>query len=145
MNLVILEGWCVGSIPQTSGELIDPANSLEELEDPDGEWRGYANEHLKGSYAQLFEQLDALVFLKAPDFASVHRWRLEQEEKLAASRCEDVSHIMDAQQIARFIQHFERITKANLAQLPQLADVVLELDENHDCVRCCYAGGSVDQ
>ena len=135
VDLIILEGWCVGSKPQANGELETPINSLEEKEDASGEWRAYVNEQLKGPYARLFAQLDALVFLQVPSFDAVHRWRMEQEEKLAASAPEDASGIMDSHQIARFIQHYERITRNDLAILPQSADVVLELDENHDCVR----------
>ena len=135
VDLIILEGWCVGSKPQANGELETPINSLEEKEDASGEWRAYVNEQLKGPYARLFAQLDALVFLQVPSFDAVHRWRLEQEEKLLASAPEDAPGIMDSQQIARFIQHYERITRNDLAVLPQLADVVLELDENHTCIR----------
>jgi D-glycerate 3-kinase len=132
VDLLILEGWCVGSKPQANSELETPINSLEEYDDASGEWRTYVNEQLKGPYARLFAQLDALVFLKVPSFDAVHRWRLEQEEKLAASMPKDKTGIMDSHQIARFIQHYERITRNDLAILPQSADVVLELDENHE-------------
>jgi D-glycerate 3-kinase len=135
VDLVILEGWCVGSEPQADDELQDPVNSLEENEDTGGEWRAYVNEALKGTYAQLFAQLDALVYLRAPGFDAVYRWRLEQEEKLAACAPEHGSEIMNHEQIAHFVQHFERITRSDFAVLPNSAEVVLELDDNHDCKR----------
>ncbi len=138
VDLIILEGWCVGSKPQPDDELLRPVNSLERDEDPSGEWRHYINEQLKGSYADLFAQLDTLIFLRAPDMGAVRRWRLEQEEKLSAATPADAGSVMDSEQVARFVQFFERLTKENLVSLPEIADVVLELDYNHDCRRSYY-------
>jgi len=45
---------------------------------------------------------------------------------------------MSSKEIEHFIQHFERLTKANLATLPAIAEVVLALDNNHDCIRSLY-------
>ena len=42
---------------------------------------------------------------------------------------------MDEQQIAEFIQHYERITRRNLDKIGEVADVVLELDEYHSVRR----------
>jgi D-glycerate 3-kinase len=134
VDLIILEGWCVGSTAQPIGELAEPINELEETEDDAGKWRAFVNDQLTGVYAQLFARLDALIFLQVPGFEVVHRWRLLQEEKLAASKPEETSGIMNARQLVRFIQHYERITRTSLAVLPDLADVVLELDESHNCV-----------
>jgi len=78
------------------------------------------------------------VFLQAPSFGAIHRWRLEQEQKLAASAPSDASGIMNGEQVAEFIQYYERITRNNLAVMPGIADVVLELDETHDCVASHY-------
>ena len=138
VDLIILEGWCVGSKPQPDDRLVQPVNSLERDEDPSGEWRRYVNEQLKGSYADLFAQLDTLIFLRAPDMGAVHRWRLEQEEKLSAATPADSGSVMDSEQVARFVRFFERLTKENLVSLPEIADVVLELDYNHDCRRSYY-------
>jgi D-glycerate 3-kinase len=135
VDLVIFEGWCVGSMPQPAGELALPVNRLEADEDSDGTWRHYVNEQLASAYAELFGMLDALVFLQAPGFDAIHRWRLEQEVKLAASAGAGATHIMDEAGVSRFIQHYERITRHNLAQLPERADVVLALDESHAVTR----------
>ena len=139
INLIILEGWCVGCAPQADYDLLEPINLLEREEDASGEWRRYVNDQIKGIYTDLFATLDALIFLQAPNFDAVYRWRLEQEEKLAAVTSSNAAGIMNSKQIARFIQHYERITRVNLAILPGSADVVLELNENHDCVRSSYA------
>ena len=138
LDLVILEGWCIGSIAQDDSELAEPVNELERDRDPAAVWRGYVNDRLKSDYAALFARLDALAFLMAPDFEAIFRWRLQQEQKLAASAAEDTSGIMSEQQIEEFIQFYERITRDNLERLPGIADVVLELDESHDCVASRY-------
>ena len=82
--------------------------------------------------------MDALIFLQAPNLDAVYRWRLEQEKKLAASSPGQAPGVMNSQQITHFMQHFERLTRVNLATLPGIADVVLELNQNHDCVRSRY-------
>ena len=139
IDLIILEGWCVGCTAQAGDDLLDPINLLEREEDASGTWRLYVNDQIEGSYTALFATLDALIFLQAPNFAAVYRWRLEQEKKLAAVTANHAAGIMNAKQIAHFMQHYERLTRMNLATLPATADVVLELNENHDCVRSCYA------
>ena len=138
IDLIILEGWCVGCTAQAGAELLEPINILEREEDASGAWRRYVNAQIEGSYTDLFATLDALIFLQAPNFDAVYRWRLEQEKKLAAVTANHAVGIMNAKQIAHFMQHYERLTRMNLATLPATADVVLELDEHHDCVRSCY-------
>ena len=134
VDVIILEGWCVGSIAQPDDELDTPVNALERTEDPDGRWRRYVNECLRSDYAAIFAELDALVFLQAPDFEAILRWRVEQERKLAASAGPDAEGLMNERQVADFIRYFERITRDNLHTVGSNADIVLELDEYHDCV-----------
>ena len=138
VNLVILEGWCVGSEAEPASSLAGPVNELESSRDPDGAWRRYVNQRLASDYAALFAKLDALVFLQAPGFDAIYRWRLEQEHKLVESRPGDTSGIMDDQQISEFIQYYERITRNNLVTIRNSADVVLELDEYHNVVASHY-------
>ena len=107
-------------------------NRLEAEEDALGIWRHYVNDALSEGYQSLFEQLDLLVLLKIPDFAAVIEWRTLQERKLAA-QSEDLTDakIMDAEAIKRFIMHYERLTRWNLETLPDWADLVLEIGEDH--------------
>lgn len=139
IDMILLEGWCVGTTNQQDCELTQPVNSLEEREDASGSWRHYVNTQLKQAYAELFAQLDALIFLRAPGFGAIRRWRMEQEEKLAESLSGSAEGVMSADQILVFIQHYERLTRWNLEILPSSAEVVLELNENHDCVRSSYS------
>ncbi len=134
VDLVILEGWCVGTVAQADVDLAQAINALEREEDADGAWRSYVNDRLKANYSRIFSRLDALVFLRAPSFDAILRWRLEQEEKLAEVSATGSSGLMNREQIERFIQFYERLTRSNLATLPGIADVVFTLDETHSIV-----------
>lgn len=132
-DILLLEGWCVGAIAQTPAALDEPVNALERDQDKAGIWRRYVNAQLEGPYRNLFEQLDLLAFLKAPNFEQVHAWRREQEVKLAATllaqRRDLVSSaVMDDAALDRFIMHYERLTRHILAEMHRRADVVVELD-----------------
>jgi D-glycerate 3-kinase len=130
-RIVILEGWCVGARAQPAAELATPVNTLEREEDPQGTWRHYVNTALAGPYRALFDRLSPLVMLAAPSFEVVRDWRGEQEHKLrerVASAGGDASRVMDDAQIARFISHYERVTRHILAEMPARADHLICLD-----------------
>lgn len=126
-DVLIFEGWCVGARPQAPEDLADPVNALEAIEDPDGIWRSYVNAALGGAYQDLFARIDFLVLLAAPGFEVVEQWRLQQEEDLARAGGPS-SHVMNAADIARFIQHYERLTRYILTEMPSRADLVVRLD-----------------
>lgn len=132
VDVIILEGWCVGIKPQPVLALRDPINSLEENHDGLGIWRNFVNTELAGAYQQLFSLIDYQVLLKAPSFDCVFHWRLEQESKLRASTLADTSGIMTDTQIATFIQHYQRLTEHALATLPASCDTVFNLNEDRD-------------
>jgi D-glycerate 3-kinase len=138
IDLVVLEGWCVGSAAEPDDRLERPVNALERTRDADGRWRRYVNGRLAADYAELFETLDALVVLRAPSFEAILRWRIEQEHKLAASAEPGAPGIMNDAQVREFIAYFERVTRNNLDSVGSNADIVLELDEYHDCVALRY-------
>jgi D-glycerate 3-kinase len=129
-ELVIIEGWCVGARPQVAEALRDPVNVLEAQDDPDGVWRRYANDALAGSYQALFARIDVLVLLAAPGFEIVFDWRLQQEEELRQGVGPDAPGLMTAAGIARFIEHYERLTRHILAEMPSRADIVVTLAED---------------
>ena len=137
-DLVLFEGWCVGAIPQPEDVLLEPINSLERDEDPDRVWRSYVNQQLQEGYSRLFAELDYLIMLKVPGMQSVHSWRTQQEQKLAADTAQQKNHkIMDANGLRRFIMHYERLTQSTLIEMPGRANLVLNLNSEHqiDAVR----------
>lgn len=131
IDVVLFEGWCVGARPEKKSALDRPVNALERTEDKSGRWRQAVNNALSGSYARIFRKIDRLILLAAPDFDVVHGWRLQQEQALRERLAEagsDESGLMDAAAIEHFIQHYERLTKAILAEMPSRADLVIRLD-----------------
>lgn len=133
-DVILFEGWCVGARPQAAEDLVAPVNALEAEADPDGSWRRHVNDQLAGPYASLFGLLDALVMLKAPSFDHVFAWRSLQERRLAASQgtaAAKAPGLMDEARLRRFIMHYERLTRAMLRDLPERADLVLPLREDH--------------
>lgn len=139
-DIILLEGWCVGSHAVATADLLSPVNALEATEDGDGHWRAYANDCLAREYADLFGRLDALVMLCAPSMQQVIEWRCLQESKLAGSSQGEA--IMSATELRRFVQHYERITRRALAEMPGRADYMLELDANHGIVSGAALGGA---
>ena len=133
-DLILLEGWFVGLGPQAPEELEQPVNALETEEDPDGAWRRFVNDRLAEYHERVFGPLDRLVFLCAPDFDSVYRWRGLQEAKLRESAGADGVAIMDDAQLRRFIGHYERLTRHALATLPDAADWMFVLDDSQQIV-----------
>jgi D-glycerate 3-kinase len=126
VDVLLFEGWCVGCAPQADEELLDPVNALERDEDPDGVWRSVSNLWLRGEYRDLFARLDMLVMLQVEGFATVISNRRKQEDKLRAAR-PDAPGLMDEAALTRFCQHYERLTRHMLEDLPRRADVVIEI------------------
>lgn len=124
--VVLLEGWCVGATPQDDVALAAPVNRLEAEEDPERVWRRHVNACLAGDYQDLFGRIDVLVYLEAPSFDCVSRWRALQEHKLRAREGEDAG--MGEAALGRFVMHYERITHQLAATLPTRADILVELD-----------------
>lgn len=135
MDLVLLEGWCVGLPPQEEAELLLPVNGLEQAEDGDGRWRRWVNERLH-DYAQgLWSQLDGLVFLAAPSVAAIRRWREQQEQGNLRAAGVERSGLSDPQAMTRFLAHYERLTRHALEVLPSRCDVLVRLNEAHQVER----------
>ncbi|WP_414901356.1 kinase [Sphingomonas flavalba] len=127
VDLILFEGWLVGARPQDAAALAAPVNTLERDEDVDGRWRRRANALLATLYQPLFARIAVQILLAAPTFAVVHRWRAEQEAALPHPA-------MDAAALARFIAHYERLTRHILAEMPVRADCVIALDANRRVV-----------
>ena len=134
VDVLILEGWCVGIPPESEDSLQAPINQLEELDDPERVWRMFVNDALKTGYSSLFSQLDTLISLQAPSFDCVFGWRLLQEQKMI-ERIEaaggDASGAQTPEQIERFIAHYQRLTQHALKLMPEKADFLLRLNQDH--------------
>jgi D-glycerate 3-kinase len=129
VDVLLFEGWCLGAVPQEPSALATPVNSLEAEEDADGIWRKFVNQALRGDYAALFGQLDMLIMLKVPDFAAVRRNRALQEDKLRA-RNPGAPGLMDAAALKHFLDQYERLTEWMFAEMPERADILVEIDRD---------------
>lgn len=141
VDVIVLEGWCVGARPTALAG--SPINALENSKDADGTWRRYIEAQLL-DYQRLFTQIDLLVMLKAPSMECITEWRTLQEQKLiarveaaaqASSSLKEVTApnngIMNKDELLWFIMHYERLTRYMLKTMPQHADVVFDLDAEH--------------
>lgn len=133
-DIVIFEGWCVGSSPQQERDLQHPVNQLEKDEDPDGTWRKFVNRQLETDYQDLFSIIDILIMLQIPNFNKVYEWRKLQEHKLKdamPNKITSTDNTMSDDEIDRFIMHYERISRHTLKEMPGRADVIIHLDNDH--------------
>ena len=128
-DLVIFEGWCVGARPQRVDELREPINALEREDDPTGDWRFYVNRELGGHYQGLFAEIDALLMLRPDSFERVAEWREQQEARLRESG--GGPQVMAPEAVRRFVMYFERLTRFMWEEMPERADAVVHLGENH--------------
>tara|TARA_B100000029_G_scaffold136449_1_gene131028 strand:+ start:507 stop:1430 length:924 start_codon:yes stop_codon:yes gene_type:complete len=130
-EIVILEGWCVGAKSQSNWLLKKPVNILEKYEDKDLRWRNYVNKQLKTEYKNLFSMIDYFIFIKIPNFKSVFKWRMLQENKLK-KKSNLNKKIMSHKEIKRFIMFYQRITLQMIKDLSKSASVVMFLKKNHE-------------
>lgn len=129
-DIFLFEGWCVGARAQPDAALVEPVNTLEREEDPDGIWRRYFTEHLRGPTGDLFSRLDRLACLRPPSFDVVYRWRCQQEhEMIAAAGPGGAPRAMSDEAIARFIAHYERMTRWIADDMPAYADMTIQLGD----------------
>ena len=126
-QLILLDGWCLGATSQADAELLAPLNRLETEGDPRRHWREAVNDHLAQDYASVFELLDTTLYLRAPSFEVIFKWRCEQEEGLLGRPLT----VEDRERIGRFIRHFERVTRHMMAG-GRRALVEVQLDERRN-------------
>lgn len=125
---IIVDGWCIGALPDEGG--LAPLNPLEAEEDEVGSWRAKVRAGVGGRYQLFFDGFDAIVYLQAPSFEVVRRWRGEQEEQmLGRAMTNEESAALD-----RFIMHYERVTRAMLAGRHR-ADWIVHLDAARNVTR----------
>lgn len=133
VDIILFEGWCNNSPVQKPEELKEPVNELEAKEDPQGVWREYVNQNLALYHEKVFRLSNLNIMLKAPAFDCVYQWRKLQEDKLRATIASGPSNankskVMNAEQLRRFIQHYERITRYSIQHLPARSDIVLPIN-----------------
>ncbi|TXS91302.1 hypothetical protein FV139_16330 [Parahaliea maris] len=136
VDIILFEGWCLGVEAQPTAALREPVNALERDEDAGGIWRGHVNRALATEFPPVYALVDRWLMLQAPSFACVQQWRQEQEDKLRQRLGPDhLGKSMTPEQVARFIQHYQRLTEWSLVSLPERVDDCLVLDESRKILR----------
>ena len=92
-------------------------------------WRKKVNNHLKGQYKKLFNKIDKLVYLKAPNFQHIFEWRWLQEQKMKLTT--KSKKTMSKTQVKEFIMFYERLTKHMIKNHSKISDLTIFLDKNH--------------
>ena len=141
LDVIILEGWCVGAQAQTEEALMEPINELEANEDPLGCWRREVNRALSEDYPPLFAKLNVLLLLQVSGMERVFAWRRLQEEKLRqqiALHPTPSTQVMSNAEVERFVMHYERITRHILSEMPKRAHAVFPIDETHNPSRVSF-------
>ena len=128
-DIIIFEGWCVGARSQKNSTLKNSLNRIERIHDSNLRWRKMINGYLKNQYKKLFSKIDKLVYLKAPNFNHIFKWRLLQEEKLKLTT--KSNRTMSKIQVKEFIMFYERITKNMMKDFPKISDLTVFLDKSH--------------
>jgi D-glycerate 3-kinase len=131
VDLIIFEGWCVGTTPEDNTALQQSVNGLEAELDTERVWRRYVNKKLASDYQPLFSLMDGIVMLKAPTMDVIEEWRWLQERKLIDKQGTSGSGVMTQSQIKRFIQYYERLTRHNLSEMPSRAKLVYHVGSDH--------------
>ena len=128
-NIIIFEGWCVGARNQKESDLKKGLNKIEKEHDSKLQWRKTVNRYLKNQYKNLFNKIDKLVYLKAPNFNRIFKWRLLQEEKLKLTSKNKKT--MSKYKVREFIMFYERITKHMMKDFSKISDLTIFLDNSH--------------
>jgi len=113
-DLILLEGWLAGALPDRQAPGSAPINSLEEEHDGDGRWRAIQETALAGPYASLWDEADAFIHLIAPDFETVNQWRTEQQAETEGVPLRELSK-RSHDFVRSFTAFFERITLRMMA------------------------------
>ena len=132
-DLIILEGWCVGTKPVEPSYLKKNINELEKKSDPDMIWRTSYNQALI-EYQKLFNKFNYYIFIKLPDWKYVINWKYKQELNLRSLRSDN--HLKKKLYI--FIQYYEKLSKWMSLTCPDICNVLITLDKNQKMKKIIY-------
>lgn len=126
-DVILFEGWCVGLRAEDVPDWTGPINELERECDPGGTWFAWSLAALREDYPAIWDRIAVLVSIEVPNLDTVIASRLKQEQGLPGDRPR-----MDRAQIVRFVEHYERYTRALWAAMPQRADMLFRRDAAFD-------------
>ena len=128
----------MGAKPQSNKLLNKAVIILEKKEDLNFKWRNYVNKQLKNKYTHLFNKMNDIIYMKVPNFSSLQKWRLKQENKLRLKNIKKKSKIMSNSEVLKFMMTYQRVTQQMFKDLPKIASIVLNLSKNHQIKNIRY-------
>ena len=132
-DLIILEGWCVGSKPIDLKYLKKNINDLEKINDPNMIWRTAYNKSLV-EYQKLFNKFNHYIFIKLPNWQYVINWKYKQELGLRSLR----SDVNLKKKLYLFIQYYEKLSKWMSLTCPNFCNILITLDKNQKMKKIIY-------
>ena len=132
-DLIILEGWCVGTKPVEPSYLKKNINELEKKSDPDMIWRTSYNQALI-EYQKLFNKFNYYIFIKLPDWKYVINWKYKQELNLRSLSSDNQLK----KKLYIFIQYYEKLSKWMSLTCPDICNVLITLDKNQKMSKILY-------
>ncbi len=127
-DILLLEGWCCGSKTINKKYLFKNINNLESIFDKNKIWRKYYNYQLKNEYQKVFSLFNKQIYIEVPSFKYVLKWRNTQEKTNALKSKKNA--FMKKDELKRFIQHYEKLTKWMIKTMPAKADMLIKIDNN---------------
>lgn len=127
-EILLLEGWCCGSPPISRDYLFKNINRLESTLDKNKAWRQYYNFQLQKDYKKVFSLFDKQIYIQAPSFTYISKWRYAQEKSNALKSKDE--KFMKKTDLQKFIQHYEKLTKWMIKTMPAKADMLIKIDKN---------------
>ena len=133
VDLLILEGWCVGSKPIDMKYLKMNINDLEKKNDSNLIWRTAYNSALT-DYQKLFKKFNYYLFIKFPHWEFVIDWKYKQELDLRSLK----SNIHLKKKLHQFIKYYEKLSKWMSLNTPSYCNVLITLDRNQSIKKITY-------
>ena len=133
VDLLILEGWCVGSKPIDMKYLKMNINDLEKKNDSNLIWRTAYNSALS-DYQKLFKKFDYYIFIKFPNWEFVIDWKYKQELDLRSIK----SNIRLKKKLQQFIKYYQKLSKWMSLTTPSYCNVLITLDRNQSIKKITY-------
>ncbi len=132
-DLIILEGWCVGSKTIDIKYLKKNINDLEKRNDFNLIWRTAYNNALT-DYQKLFKKFNYYIFIKLPNWHYVINWKYKQELGLRSLK----SNIRLKKKLHQFIKYYEKLSKWMSLTTPGYCNVLITLDKNQSIKKITY-------
>lgn len=132
-DLIILEGWCVGSKIIDTKYLNQNINELEKNKDQNLIWRTAYNNFLD-DYQKIFNKFNYYIFIKLPNWENVINWKYKQE--LALRSLSNDNKLK--KRLYKFIQYYEKLSKWMSMTTPSYCNVLISLDKNQSIKNITY-------